>query len=73
VREFPMKPRFGFADYLLYLDRRAAGVIKAESQRTRAGCEAQSGNYGAGLRDNLPANRRRLPHFWEDQGEERKW
>jgi hypothetical protein len=25
VREFPMKSGFGFADYLLYLDRKAAG------------------------------------------------
>jgi type I restriction enzyme, R subunit len=27
VREFAMKPGFGFADYLLYLDRRATGAV----------------------------------------------
>ena len=27
VREFPMKPGFGFADYLLYLDRKAIGAV----------------------------------------------
>jgi type I restriction enzyme R subunit len=31
VREFPMKPGFGFADYLLYLDRRAAGAVEAKA------------------------------------------
>jgi len=27
VREFPMKPGFGFPDYLLYLDRKALGAV----------------------------------------------
>ena len=27
VREFAMKPGFGFADYLLYLDRKAVGAV----------------------------------------------
>ena len=30
VREFPMKPGFGFADYLLYLDRKAVGAVEAK-------------------------------------------
>ena len=29
VREFPMKPGFGTADYLLYVDRTIAGAIEA--------------------------------------------
>ena len=29
VREFQMKPGYGFADYLLYLDRKAVGAVEA--------------------------------------------
>ncbi|MHB8320928.1 hypothetical protein HF292_004385 [Acidithiobacillus ferruginosus] len=32
VREFPLKPGHGFADYLLYVDGKAAGVIEAKRQ-----------------------------------------
>jgi type I restriction enzyme R subunit len=61
VREFQMKPGFGFADYLLYLDRRAAGAIEAKPDGTLTGVEAQSAKYAAGLPENLPAHRRPLP------------
>jgi type I restriction enzyme R subunit len=57
VREFPMKPGFGFADYLLYLDRKAAGAIEAKTEGTLAGVEPQSAKYAAGLPDNLPSHR----------------
>ena len=30
VREFQMKPGYGFADYLLYLDRKAVGAVEAK-------------------------------------------
>ena len=30
IREFPLAPRHGFADYLLYVDRRAVGVVEAK-------------------------------------------
>ena len=41
VREFPMKPGFGFADYLLYLDRKALGATEAKADGTasRAGTD----------------------------------
>lgn len=42
VREFPMKSGFGFADYLLYLDRKAIGAVEAKAQGTLTGVEAQS-------------------------------
>ena len=42
VREFPMKSGFGQADYLLYLDRKAAGAIEAKAEGTLTGVEAQS-------------------------------
>ena len=32
LREFPLKTGFGFADYLLYIDGKAAGVIEAKKE-----------------------------------------
>ena len=61
VRNFTMKPGFGFADYLLYLDRKAAGAVEAKPEGTLTGVEAQSAKYAAGLLENLPAHRRPLP------------
>ena len=68
VREFPMKSGFGFADYLLYLDRKAVGAIEAKAAGTLTGVEAQSAKYAAGLPDDLPAHRRPLPFLFESNG-----
>src|SRR3984957_2483790 len=68
VREFQMKPGFGFADYLLYLDRKAVGAVEAKPEGTLTGVEAQSAKYAAGLPDNLPAHRRPLPFLFESNG-----
>ncbi len=69
VREFPMKQGFGFADYLLYLDRKAIGAVEAKAEGTLSGVEAQSAKYAAGLPDNLPAHKRPLPFLFESNGE----
>ena len=50
VREFPMKPGFGFADYLLYLDRKAVGAIEAKATGTLTGVEPQSAKYAGRMR-----------------------
>jgi type I restriction enzyme, R subunit len=63
-----MKSGFGFADYLLYLDRKAAGAVEAKAEGTLTGVEAQSAKYAAGLPDNLPAYRRPLPFLFESNG-----
>ena len=63
-----MKPGFGFADYLLYLDRKAAGAIEAKAEGTLTGVEAQSAKYAAGLPANLPAVKRPLPFLFESNG-----
>lgn len=63
-----MKPGFGFADYLLYLDRKAVGAAEAKAKGTLTGVEAQSAKYAAGLPDNLPAHRRPLPFLFESNG-----
>ena len=68
VREFVMKPGFGFADYLLYVDRKAIGAIEAKADGTLTGVEAQSAKYAAGLPDKLPAHRRPLPFLFESNG-----
>src|ERR1039457_5253340 len=65
VREFQMKTGFGFADYLLYLDRKALGAVEAKPDGTLTGVEAQSAKYAAGLPDNLPAHKRPLPFLFE--------
>ncbi|SRR6266496_531044 len=68
VREFPMRSGFGFADYLLYLDRKAIGAIEAKPEGTLTGVETQSAKYAAGLPENLPAHRRPLPFLFESNG-----
>jgi type I restriction enzyme R subunit len=68
VREFPMKSGFGFADYLLYLDRKSLGAIEAKAEGTLTGVEAQSAKYAAGLPEKLNAHRRPLPFLFESNG-----
>src|SRR5436189_5779704 len=68
IREFQMKSGFGFADYLLYLDRRALGAVEAKPHGTLTGVEAQSAKYAAGLPANLPAHIRPLPFLFESNG-----
>lgn len=68
VREFPMKAGFGFADYLLYVDRKAVGAVEAKADGTLTGVEAQSAKYAAGLPENLPAHKRPLPFPFDANG-----
>ncbi len=71
IREFPLAPGHGFADYLLYVDGKAAGVIEAKKQgATLTGVEIQSGRYANGLPASLPAWRRPLPFLYESTGVE---
>lgn len=68
VREFHIKSGFGFADYPLYLDRKAVGAVKAKAEGTLTGVEEQSTKYAAGLPDDLPAHKRPLPFLFESNG-----
>jgi type I restriction enzyme R subunit len=68
VREFAMKRGFGFADYLLYVDFKAAGAVEAKFTGILTGVEPQSAKYAAGLPDNLPAHQRPLPFLFESNG-----
>lgn len=69
IREFPLNPGFGFADYLLYVNGKACGVIEAKKEGTTlSGVEVQSGRYSQGLPATLPAWQRPLPFLWESTG-----
>ena len=71
VREFSLKPGHGTADYLLYVNRKAVGVVEAKPEgSTLTGVEVQSEKYSAGLPDNLPAYLRPLPFLYESTGAE---
>ena len=71
VREFPLKSGHGTADYLLYVDQKAVGVVEAKPVGfTLTGVEAQSEKYSTGLPDGLPAPRRPLPFLYESTGVE---
>jgi type I restriction enzyme R subunit len=59
IREFELQAGHGTADYLLYIDGKAAGVIEAKKHgATLKGVETQSTRYAAGLPASLPAWRR---------------
>src|SRR5262245_56335898 len=50
VREFPMAPGHGDADYLLFLDGQAVGVVEAKKEgATLTGVESQAEKYAKGL------------------------
>ena len=69
VREFPLKRGHGFADYLLYADGRAIGVVEAKPEGfTLKGVETQSAKYLEGLPDLVPTHRLPLPMSYESTG-----
>ena len=71
VREFSLKPGHGAADYLLYVNRKAVGVVEAKPEGyALTGVEVQSEKYSAGLPDNLPGYLRPLPFLYESTGAE---
>lgn len=69
VREYPLKS--GFADYLLFINRKAAGVIEAKAEGiTLSGVEIQSDKYTFNLPSNLKCHRKPLPLAYESTGTE---
>jgi type I restriction enzyme R subunit len=74
IREFPLKQGHGEADYLLYLDGQAAGVVEAKpAGHTLTGVEIQSDKYKNGLPDELPAWFRPLPFCYQTTGIESRF
>ncbi|HEX8978644.1 MAG TPA: type I restriction-modification enzyme R subunit C-terminal domain-containing protein [Parasulfuritortus sp.] len=74
IREFPLKSGHGFADYLLYVDGKAAGVIEAKKEgATLSGVETQSAKYSQGLPDGLPRWHNPLPFSYQSTGVETRF
>ena len=69
IREFPLQS--GEADYLLFVDRKAVGVVEAKPEGTTlSGVAEQSGKYLAGVPANLPHVQEPLPFGYESTGVE---
>jgi type I restriction enzyme R subunit len=74
IREFPLKSGHGFADYLLYVDGKATGVIEAKKVgSTLTGVEIQSDKYTKGLPEGLPRWRNPLPFSFQSTGVETRF
>ena len=74
IREFPLVAGHGFADYLLYIDAKAAGTIEAKKEGvTLTGVEVQSDRYAQGLPEALPAWNRPLPFSYQSTGVETRF
>jgi type I restriction enzyme R subunit len=74
VREVPLAPGHGVADYLLYADGQAVGVVEAKRVgETLTGVEVQSEKYGAGLPAGIPAPVRPLPFLYQSTGVETRF
>jgi len=70
LRYFPLKDGKE-ADYLFYVEGKAAGVIEAKKKGTTlSGVEIQSGKYTKGLPAGLPTWHNPLPFAYESTGEE---
>ncbi len=72
VREFVMRPPHGRADYLLFVDGAATGVIEAKKEgETLRGVEWQTAKYEEGVPDEVPtALEGALPFLYESTGVE---
>mgnify|MGYP001594611576 FL=1 len=74
LRNFPLESGHGFADYLLYLDGKAAGVVEAKKEGfPLIGVEIQSAKYSEGLSPHLPAHVRPLPFLYQSTGIETRF
>jgi type I restriction enzyme, R subunit len=69
VREFPLDT--GEADYLLFVDRKAVGVVEAKHEGTTlSGVADQAARYSVGLPPNIPHVTLPLPFLYESTGVE---
>ena len=69
VREFKLKHGHGFADYLLFVDGKAVGVLEAKpAGHTLSGVEPQTEKYAKGLPDGLHPPVAPLPFLYLSTG-----
>jgi len=74
VREFPLAPGHGTADYLLFVDGKAVGVVEAKKVGfPLTGVEVQAEKYSDGLPPELDAPIRPLPFCYLSTGVETRF
>ena len=74
VREFPMAKGHGESDYLLFVGRKAVGVIEAKAEGTTlTGVEWQSAKYAEGVPSDCHAPMKPLPFSYESTGTETRF
>ncbi len=74
IREFSLGRGFGEADYLLFVDGQAGGVIEAKREgSTLTGVEIQTQKYSEGIPAAIPAPRRPLPFCYQSTGIETRF
>jgi type I restriction enzyme, R subunit len=74
IRNFSLTGGYGFADYLLYIDGKAAGIIEAKKEgATLTGVKIQTAKYREGLPQHLPAYVRPLPFLYQSTGIETRF
>jgi len=74
LRNFPLAAGHGTADYILYIDGKAAGVVEAKKVgETLTGVEIQAEKYSKGLSPALPAHTRPLPFLYQSTGIETRF
>jgi type I restriction enzyme, R subunit len=74
IRELLLSSGFGFADHLLYVDGKAAGVMEAKREDvTSTGANPQSDKYTKDLSDAFPCRRNPLPFLYQSTGIEKRF
>ena len=74
VREVPLAAGYGVADYVLFVDREAVGVIEAKKRgMPLVGVEWQAKRYREGVQDLIPAVTTPLPFAYESTGIETRF
>lgn len=69
VREFSLET--GYADYLLFVDQKAVGIVEAKSEGTTlSAVSEQAGIYAVGLPASIPHIMLPLPFLYESTGVE---
>ncbi len=74
IREFPLESGHGHADYALFVDGKAAGIVEAKKVGVPlTGVEVQAEKYARGLTRALPAYHRPLPFLYQSTGVETRF
>ncbi|MBI5066940.1 MAG: DEAD/DEAH box helicase family protein [Deltaproteobacteria bacterium] len=74
VCEFPLAKGHGHADYALFVDGKAAGIVEAKKAGVAlSGVEVQAEKYATGFPASFPAHRRPLPFLYLSTGVETRF